>query len=252
MAKGLLGGMTDYNHQSFEDMIGDLKSERRNTSLFLEKIKNNVEKANANSYWDNLVPFNFKNIVAYSIRHYSTAISEFDDITNDIQYEVEDHHINRLKKIAEVAREINIDIGKIWHQDYRDKEYGNSDFSIVERVYCDTRDMAVNLLDVSNIAHRLQDFIGKKHLKMKKNNPWISGSFYLFVAVVVIAGLAAISHTVSWVVFPIILIGGILVIALIGILQLRNDDQITDKSFFSLIVETYKRLPLLKSTDSKK
>lgn len=205
-----------------------------------------------NSYWDNSVPFDFKNIVAYSIKHYSTSISEFDDITNDIRYEVKTHHVNRLKKIAEVAREINIDIGKIWHQDYRNKEYGNSDFSIVERVYCDTRDMAVNLLDVSNIAYRLQDFIGKKHLKMKKNNPWISGSFYLFVAVVVIAGLAVISQTVNWVVLPIILIGGILVIALIGILQLRNDDQITDKSFLSLIVETYKRLPLLKSTENKK
>ena len=252
MSKGSLGGSTDYNHQSFEDMISDLESERRNTSLFLEKIKRDVEKANENSYWDNKVPFDFKNIVAYSIKHYNTAISEFDDITKDIRYEVESHHVNRLKRIAEVARDININIGKIWHQEYLNKEYGNSEFSIVEHVYFDTRNMAVNLLDVSNIAYRLQDFVGKKHIKMKKNNPWISGSFYLFVAVVVIAGLAVISKTVSWLVLPIILIGGILVIALIGILQLRNDDQITDKTFFSLLVETYKRLPLLKKSDSKK
>ena len=67
MAKGLLAGMTDYSHQSFEDIIHDLEAEKRNTSLFLDKIKKNVQKANENSYWDNSVPFDFKNIVAYSI-----------------------------------------------------------------------------------------------------------------------------------------------------------------------------------------
>lgn len=248
----MFGGMTDYDHQSFEDIVSDLTSERRNASLFLEEIKKNVEKANKDLYWDNSVSYDFKIIVAYSIKHYNTTVSEFDDIIKDIQYEVKAHHVNRLKKIAEVAREINVNIGKIWHQNYLNKQYGKPEFSIVERVYRDTRDMAVNLLDVSNMASRLEDFIGKNHTKMQKNNPWISGSFYLFVAVVVIAGLAVISQTVNWKVLPIILIGGILVISLIGILQLRNDDQITDKSFLSLIVETYKRLPLLKSTNEKK
>lgn len=112
--------------------------------------------------------------------------------------------------------------------------------------------MAVNLLDVSNIADRLEDYIGKQTLKMKMNNPWISGAFYLFVAFVIIAGLAVVSKMANWLVFPLIIIGGILLIGLIGILQLRNDDQITDKSFLSLITETYKRQPLLRQKDTAK
>ena len=105
--------------------------------------------------------------------------------------------------------------------------------------------MAVNLLDISNIAERLKDYIGKTRFSMKKNNPWISGSFYLFLAVIIIVALAVLSQSVHWMLFPIIIIGGVLLIGLIGILQLKNDDKITDKSFVSLIKETYKRLPLI-------
>ena len=80
---------------------------------------------------------------------------------------------------------------------------------------------------------------------MKKNNPWLSGSFYLFLVVIVIATLGVLAQSVHWALLPIIIIGGILLIGLIGIFQLKNDDKITDKSFVSLVKETYKRLPLI-------
>ena len=86
---------------------------------------------------------------------------------------------------------------------------------------------------------------------MRKNNPWISGSFYGFLALIVIAGLATLSKAVHWTILPIIIIGGILIIGLIGVLQLKNDGQISDKSFVHLVSETYKRLPLLGSKKNK-
>jgi hypothetical protein len=98
---------------------------------------------------------------------------------------------------------------------------------------------------MENIAERLDDFIGKKRPIMKKNNPWLSGSFYLTAAILVIITLGVLSNTVDWYLLPIVLIAGILIIGLIGVLQLRNDDRISDKSFSSLIKETYRRLPLL-------
>lgn len=76
-------------------------------------------------------------------------------------------------------------------------------------------------------------------------SPWISGSFYLLVAIIVVAGLAVISNMIPWYLLPIIIVGGVLIIGLIGILQLRNDEKLKDESFVSLIGETYKRLPLL-------
>ncbi|MBW3466615.1 hypothetical protein [Arthrospiribacter ruber] len=245
MAKGLLAGMTDYNHQSFEDILEDLEKERKNTIAFKNQIQQNIEILTDNGYWTISVPFDFKNIVAYSLRHFNTVISELTDIEKDLENEVQPNHLRRLRKISTVAQEINVDIGKIWHQQYENKDYENDDFRKVESVYCDTRDMAVNLLDIDNIAERLEDFIGKKKSEMKKNNPWLAGSFYLTAVISVLIALGALSNVVVWYLFPIVLIAGILIVGLVGVLQLRNDDRISDKSFASLIKETYRRLPLL-------
>lgn len=245
MAKGLLAGMTDYNHQSFEDIIGDLEKERQNTIAFNNQIQKNIDTLTSNGYWAESVPFDFKNIIAYSLRHFNTVISELSDIEKDLINEGQQNHLERLRKIATVAQEINIDIGKIWHQQYDNKEYGSESFRVVEDIYADTRDMAVNLLDIENIAERLDDFIGKKKPEMKTNNPWPSGSFYVIAAILIISTLGVLSNTVDWYLLPIILIAGILIIGIVGVLQLRNDDRISDKSFTSLIKETYRRLPLL-------
>jgi len=162
MAKGLIGGMTDYSHQSFSDVVNDLDYEYRNLSAFIGAIDKNLATSKQNKYWQRNVPTAFQSIVDYALTNYKTVQDELLEIKQDIQECVEEHHVNRLASIAKTAHEINIDIGMIWHQQYDDKDYGNSDFTIVERIYGDTRDMAVNLLDMSNIAGRLKDFIGRK------------------------------------------------------------------------------------------
>lgn len=85
----------------------------------------------------------------------------------------------------------------------------------------------------------------------KKNNPWISGSFYLFLCAVVLTGLAVISNMVPLILLPIIIIGGILLVGVIGALQLKNDDKLKEDSFVKLMIETYKRLPLLNQGKAK-
>lgn len=87
----------------------------------------------------------------------------------------------------------------------------------------------------------------KQTIVKKNNNPWVSGLFYLFVAVVVITGLTVVSNNVHWTILPIVIVGGILLIGIIGALQLKNDDKIKDENFITLMKETYSRLPLLKS-----
>lgn len=165
MAKGLMGGMTDYNHQSFLDILRDLKAERNRTVSFRDKIQQNINGLKANAYWINYVPADFKNIVNYSLTHYNTTITELNELAKGLKKHVEDHHISRLNKIATVSDDINVKIGQIWHKKYLNKEYGVPDFYNVERIYQDTRDLAVNLSDIQNIASRLKDFLGYKSKK---------------------------------------------------------------------------------------
>jgi small GTP-binding protein len=87
-----------------------------------------------------------------------------------------------------------------------------------------------------------------------KNNPWVSGSFYVFtfvvaVATILIAIIVLNTYGISWTtgaVIPIVLIGGLLGIGVIGASQLKNDDRLSDESYVKLMIESYKRLPLLR------
>jgi len=77
-------------------------------------------------------------------------------------------------------------------------------------------------------------------------NPWISGSFYLVASVAIMAVIAVIIKYVSWYAIPVVIIGGVVFIAVIGALQLRQDKRLSEASFLTLVRETFKQLPLLK------
>src|SRR5690554_4251862 len=139
MAKSMFAGMTDYSHQSIDDIINDLDYEYRNISAFIEMILKNKAILEANQYWENKVPSSFESVINYALKHYDTTQSELEEIKTDILDVVEGHHVKRLYSLATVANEIYIEIGKKWHQDYGGKDYGNANFSTVERIYADTR-----------------------------------------------------------------------------------------------------------------
>ncbi len=89
---------------------------------------------------------------------------------------------------------------------------------------------------------------------MQKNNPWQSGSFYLVsyvavIATILIAIIVLNKYGVSWTtaaVIPLVLIGGLLSIGIIGAHQLKNDERLSDESYVTLMIESYRRLPLLR------
>lgn len=82
------------------------------------------------------------------------------------------------------------------------------------------------------------------------NNPWLSGSFYLTALVILVTTLAIVSNYISWLALPIVLIAGLLATGIIGALQLRNDDRFSEDTFLKLMIESFKRLPLLRGETS--
>lgn len=171
MAKSIIAGDTDYSHQSFNDILEDLNRGEKFAKEMTEKIEFKIKKLEDSGYWE-IQPYNFKSIIYYSLKHYKTTQEELVNIHNDIQITVQENHCKRLERIANVGQKINIDIGRYWHRDFDDyKDYDNPQFHTLEYIYNDTRDMAVNLLDYSNIANRLNDFIGKTNREMNNNPP---------------------------------------------------------------------------------
>lgn len=79
----------------------------------------------------------------------------------------------------------------------------------------------------------------------KARSAWANGSFFLFVFVTVITALGVLARSVSPYALPILLIAGAIFVPLVGALQLRMDEQLSEKSFLELMKMVIGQLPLL-------
>src|SRR5262249_6689736 len=82
----------------------------------------------------------------------------------------------------------------------------------------------------------------------ERRSPWLSGSFYLVAFVVAVATCAAVGYSLSWVAVPGVLTTSVLVVSVLGALQLRHDGRLKEKSFLSLMVETFRQLSLVRGS----
>ncbi len=161
MPRGLFAGSTDYSHQTFSDIIDDLNNWKTSLLNTTETINSIIKHLQDNGYWSG-VPDDFSWLVMYALKFYETSIVEIGSIIHDLESEVQENHISRLRSLAKTAHDLNIDFGRVWHQEYKPKDYGEPNFSNVEKIYALGRDMVVDMLDLSNAAARLEDFIGMK------------------------------------------------------------------------------------------
>ena len=75
-----------------------------------------------------------------------------------------------------------------------------------------------------------------------KRSPWFSGSFYLTCFAVVIVLISISQRIVAGWSFPLVLAAGIVSTTLIGALQLRNDDRLSEIGLLTLIELSFKQI----------
>lgn len=85
--------------------------------------------------------------------------------------------------------------------------------------------------------------------KSEYRSPWVSGSFYLAVFVVIMASIAVIGRVLPLYALPIAIIGGILLFSVIGAFQIRNDEKLSEENFLKLMTLSFKYLPWIKLPD---
>jgi hypothetical protein len=76
-------------------------------------------------------------------------------------------------------------------------------------------------------------------------NPWQAGSFYLISFLAVVVSLFLVSRGLSFWMVPVIVTGAILALTVIGALTLRNNGNLSDKSFLELMRMSLASLPIL-------
>jgi GTPase SAR1 family protein len=74
---------------------------------------------------------------------------------------------------------------------------------------------------------------------------WANGSFYLLVFALVVAVLGYLAGRLPLYSLVVVVIAGIVLISLIGALQLRQDNQLSEKSFMQLVRIVIRQLPII-------
>jgi hypothetical protein len=72
---------------------------------------------------------------------------------------------------------------------------------------------------------------GARREAVRLRSPWFSGLFYLMVAVVIVSLLLVFGRLAPWWAFPLVVLGAILLVSVVGALQMRQDDRLSELGF---------------------
>jgi hypothetical protein len=103
----------------------------------------------------------------------------------------------------------------------------------------------------AEIAYRLAGGKLSRQEMLAESNPWKSGSFYLVAFVVILAILGIIAANLPWYAVGTVIVGGVIALSIVGAFQLRQDAMLSEENFLKLMIETFKRLPLLTQKGSE-
>ncbi len=164
MTRTILAGCTDYSHQSLNDMLVDLNEWifYLPISLFkIDKYRNEIQP----EYWEREVSYDLKVYLERARRLCETCQEELLDIRQGISRKVEEHHVTRLRRLAEGAIDLNNNLSRVF---WKSKYYlhDNPNFYLLEHLYGESLGSIVDLIDLDNLAMRLKDFIGRENTKL--------------------------------------------------------------------------------------
>lgn len=84
--------------------------------------------------------------------------------------------------------------------------------------------------------------------QLLRQSPWLSGSFYVTLFLVVISALLAVTRILPIWAIPVVMVGGLLGASILGAFQLRHDDKLTERGFLRLMLVAVRTLPVSATT----
>lgn len=112
------------------------------------------------------------------------------------------------------------------------------------------KDAEATFLAVGGTLPKRETIMLKEPNERNRQSPWVSGSFYIVAVIVLMTVIAVISTNVPWYVLVVVIIGGLIAIAIVGALQLRHDEALSEDNFIDLMEKSLRRLPLLRGNDN--
>ena len=162
------------------------------------------------------------------------------------------HHIHQTLASIEVAEKVPLPERSEILLDYQDlltlERMGEAKYLVPKLQARVSVQQLLDGIEPASERKKLQRDLASPTITVRNPSPWRSGMFYLFALSVNTALFAVVYHYLGLVALPVVAIAALLSITVIGALQLRQDEKLSDKSFGALMVEALKRLPLLKQS----
>lgn len=100
--------------------------------------------------------------------------------------------------------------------------------------------------DVAQVSERLsRSIVSSRERAQLRSTPWISGLFYVSALVVIVVLLLAVGKVLALWTIPIVILGAMLLLTVVGALQLRQDDKLKERGFLKLMKDVFRQIPLL-------
>lgn len=108
----------------------------------------------------------------------------------------------------------------------------------------------VREIEGSDVEDVLSVYSKVRETILLRQSPWVSGSFYLTLFLIVVSALLVAGHLLKIWAVPIIVVGGLLGTSILGAFQLRHDDKLSEKGFLRLMIVAVRRLPVSATTSA--
>lgn len=161
MAQGFMAGMTSYENQSLADIVEDIMHWIAYSEKTKDSISSMLSDLKATKFYIK-IPYDYRAMIHEMPQICQTNIDDMKRTLNAIQaHTLTLGNVDLFWKVGKRAIQNGNDNKKYyksrddgyWH------DYGNPEFTIVEDIYAMFSNYCATLLDVTNAASRLKDYI---------------------------------------------------------------------------------------------
>lgn len=166
MAQSIFAGGTSYDHQTLEDINEDIKKWIQYTIDSRDKIKELRGVLENSSYWEE-TPYDFVLLLNSTDLCFETIISDLKSIDDAIgNVLVSNKEVKLLENIGRLSEKFEKRYGNVKVRAFTHRIYSEEGFEPVVKIYKEGRDLFLTLLDASNAAIRLNDFVADQPLNI--------------------------------------------------------------------------------------
>lgn len=162
MAQGAFAGATSYEDQTLEDILEDIKRWIMYSEETLSFFNEIITKLDEEQYYET-IPSDLNVLFQTTKRKLATFISDFHIILKSISTDkISKREVDLLKNIGKISIEENKKYKPIYRialEHWSGEQYGDPNFQKIEKLYAEGKDLFGTLMDASNAAERLKDYM---------------------------------------------------------------------------------------------